>query len=149
MRPPSATPIDDHESGNPDRIEQMRGYLMVVATVITTITYQPALRPPGGVWQTANQSIACCDEAKCEAGTLVFAYGNSEFVFLCYLICNSIAFTASLCVIFLLISGFPLKNKCLMVLHLPCIPLSHSWALHTYWLSSCLSHQILETNLGI
>ncbi|KAL4625532.1 hypothetical protein ACB092_05G033400 [Castanea dentata] len=139
LPPSSAITNDDHEFGNQTRlsktksnkvleymrskrdwIEQMRGYLMVVATVITTITYQPALSPPGGVWQTdikdANQSIACSDEAKCEAGTLVFAYGNLEFVFLCYLICNSIAFTASLCVIFLLISGFPLTNKCFMVI---------------------------------
>ena len=30
----------------------MRGALMVVATVITTITFQPILNPPGGVWQT-------------------------------------------------------------------------------------------------
>ncbi|KAM4099839.1 hypothetical protein ACB094_05G022700 [Castanea mollissima] len=113
-----------HESGKsaPFRewIEQMRGSLMVVATVITTITYQPALSPPGGVWQTdikdANQFDACNDTNKCEAGTLVFAYGNYELVFLFYLTCNTIAFTASLSVMFLLISGFSLKNKCFMVI---------------------------------
>ena len=34
-----------------DWLEETRGSLMVVATVITTITFQPALSPPGGFWQ--------------------------------------------------------------------------------------------------
>ena len=32
-----------------DWIEETRGTLMLVATVITTITFQPAISPPGGV----------------------------------------------------------------------------------------------------
>lgn len=100
-------------------IEEMRGSLMVVATVITTITYQPSLSPPGGVWQAdiknSTESNAC-PHPPCEAGTLVLAYGGDELVFLSYLICNTIAFTASLSVTFLLISGDFLKNKCFMVI---------------------------------
>ncbi|KAL0009926.1 hypothetical protein SO802_005034 [Lithocarpus litseifolius] len=125
--------IGHHESGKPTQlskkrskqkgnwIEEMRGALMVVATVITTITYQrPALSPPDGVWQSdikdSNQANACSGKNKCEAGTLVLAYGGYEDGFLYFLICNSIAFTASLSVIFLLISGVPLKNKFFMVI---------------------------------
>ena len=132
LPPPSATMIGHHESGKPTQlskqrskqkgnwIEEMRGALMVVATVITTITYQPALSPPGGVWQSdikdSNQANACSGKNKCEAGTFVLAYGGYEDGFLYFLICNSIAFTASLSVIFLLISGVPLKNKFFMVI---------------------------------
>ncbi|XP_058742257.1 uncharacterized protein LOC131614715, partial [Vicia villosa] len=32
-------------------IEETRGTLMIVATVIATMTFQSALNPPGGVWQ--------------------------------------------------------------------------------------------------
>ena len=113
---------DHHESGKSEPfskwIEDMRGSLMVVATVITTITYQPSLSPPGGVWQTDIKNPTesnACPNPPCEAGTLVLAYGSYELVFLFYLICNTMAFTASLSVMFLLISGFSLKNKCFMV----------------------------------
>ncbi|KAM3699375.1 hypothetical protein ACJW31_05G021000 [Castanea mollissima] len=128
--------IGHHESGKPTQlskqrssqfvylkhkgnwIEEMRGALMVVATVITTITYQPALSPPGGVLQTdiknSTEIIACCNT--CKAGTLVLAYGDDENMFVQFLLCNSIAFTASLSIIFLLISGVPLKNKFFMVI---------------------------------
>nr|POE93907.1 solute carrier family 25 member 44 [Quercus suber] len=135
LPPPSTTMIGHHESGTPTRlsktrssqlleylryksnwIEETRGAFMVVATVITTITYQPALSPPGRVWQTdlrnSNETKACLNRT-CEAGTLVLAYAY-ENLFLNFLVCNTIAFTASLSVIFFLIIGFPLKNKFFM-----------------------------------
>ena len=100
-----------------DWLEETRGSLMVVATVITTITFQPALSPPGGFWQNDidNKTVAaaCGYGTTCEAGTLVLAY-DYETVFLLFLISNTISFTASLCVTLLLISGFPLKNKAFM-----------------------------------
>ena len=136
LPPPSATTIGHHESGKPTQlskqrssqflylthkgnwIEETRGALMVVATVITTITYQPTLSPPGGVWQDEKNSSEsnACRNTTCKAGTLVLAYGGYEYMFVLYLLCNSIAFTASLSVIFLLISGVPLKNKFFMVI---------------------------------
>ena len=96
----------------------MRGSLMVVATVITTITFQPALSPPGGVWgETKNTTSAgsgCGQNGNtCEAGKLVLAY-NYENAYFVFLVCNTISFTASLSIIFLLISGFPLKHKVFM-----------------------------------
>ena len=86
--------------------------------MITTITYQPSLSPPGRVWQTdiKNSSEIACRNTTCKAGTLVLAYGGYEDMFIQFLLCNSIAFTASLSVIFLLISGVPLKNKFIMVI---------------------------------
>ena len=52
-----------------DWIEETCGALIVVATVITTITFQPAISPPGGVWQTnvkdASQGSKCRPDSMC------------------------------------------------------------------------------------
>ncbi|GMY34668.1 ankyrin repeat-containing protein BDA1-like [Fagus crenata] len=135
LSPPSATVVDVNESANPSRaskkmskwlehlryqgnwIEEMPGALMVVATVISTITFQPAISPPGGVWQTdvtdPSQGYTCSTDNKCYAGTSVM--GSSFFyLYQIFIFCNTISFTASLSVIFLLISGFPFKNKVCM-----------------------------------
>ncbi|KAK7859237.1 hypothetical protein CFP56_007816 [Quercus suber] len=51
------------------------------------------------------------------AGNSVLACDfNHNYGFLMFMIYNTISFTASLCVVFLLISGFPLKNKVCMCL---------------------------------
>ena len=65
LSPPSITIVDNHESAKlaqpskkrrnlleflkykGDWIEETHGAVMVVATVITTITFQPAISPPG------------------------------------------------------------------------------------------------------
>ena len=99
-----------------DWIEETRGALMVVATVVTTITFQPAISPPGGVWQTNIKDdiigTGCNATHTCVAGTSVFGSFRSRY----FMVVNTISFTASLCAIFLLISGFPLKNKVCMAL---------------------------------
>ncbi|GMY34663.1 ankyrin repeat-containing protein bda1 [Fagus crenata] len=124
-------------------LEEMRGTLMLVATVITTITFQPILNPPGGVWQNdvvvvpkkIDSGIVPSDvnpptwvsdvnpptwvytpiqNITCEAGTSVFACAPYYHRYFIFMICNTVSFTASLCVTFLLISGFPLKNKLCM-----------------------------------
>ena len=98
-------------------LEEMRGTLMVVATVITTITFQPIVNPPGGVWQNQkkvglNQGFK--QDITCEAGTSVMACKPDPLNYFIFMICNTVSFTASLCVTFLLISGFPLGNKLCM-----------------------------------
>lgn len=72
-----------------DRIDETRGALMVVATVITSITFQSGV----GVEH---------DEVP------------NNFQSNIFFMSNSISFAASVSVIFLLISGFPLKNKVCM-----------------------------------
>ncbi len=128
--PPSATIVDHRESTKlarsskkrrkwfkyqGDWIEETRGALMVVATVITTITFQPAVSPPGGVWQTnvndTSQGFGCNPNNTCAAGTSVLGSTSDFDMFICF---NTISFTASVCIIFLLISGLPLKNKFFM-----------------------------------
>lgn len=96
-------------------IEETRGTLMLVATVIATMTFQSAISPPGGVWQenTLTGGLNCTTYGLCEAGTAVLAYAwPHEFIkFMTY---NTISFFWSLGVVLLLISGFPLKNKVMM-----------------------------------
>ncbi|TKY64307.1 ankyrin repeat protein [Spatholobus suberectus] len=97
-------------------MEQRRGSLMVVATVIATMTFQIAINPPGGVWQSKAGSKEGCAPGKiCEAGTSVLAFGGENHQQLKYeifiLLCT-ISFSASLTTILLLICGIPLRNKC-------------------------------------
>ncbi|XP_004495279.1 uncharacterized protein [Cicer arietinum] len=96
-------------------IEETRGTLMLVATVIATMTFQSTISPPGGVWQenTHTGGLNCTTYGICEAGTAVLAYAwPHEFVqSMTY---NTTSFFSSLGVVLLLISGFPIKNKVMM-----------------------------------
>ncbi|XP_057718368.1 uncharacterized protein LOC130932923 [Arachis stenosperma] len=70
---------------------------------------------PGGVWQenTRNGGHSCKSYGVCEAGTAVVGYVWSED-YVRFMFFNTISFFASLCVVLILISGFPLKNKVVM-----------------------------------
>ena len=87
---------------------------MVVATIITTITFQQAARPPGGVWpQSGNVTHYSGYNIKVDAGTSVV--GSIDLLYYFYfMIFNTISFIASVTVTFLLISGFSVKNKMCM-----------------------------------
>ncbi|KAI5427554.1 hypothetical protein KIW84_032816 [Lathyrus oleraceus] len=103
-----------YENNQGNWMEQMRGSLMIVATVIASLTFQIAINPPGGVWQE-NSGIqqGCAPDQTCKAGTSVLAFGDSAqktryelFLLLC-----TVSFSASQSIIVLLICGFPLRNK--------------------------------------
>ncbi|KAB2634947.1 ankyrin repeat-containing protein [Pyrus ussuriensis x Pyrus communis] len=61
-------------------VHETRGFLMVVATVISTMTFQAVLNPPGGVWEinntntTVNDRPVCSEGDVCVAGTAVLGY---------------------------------------------------------------------------
>ena len=139
LSPLSAAAVGHHESVEPiqsrknwlkylkyqgDWVEDNRGSIMVVATVITTITFQNIANPPGGVWQANTTDFTdskgrniCSLGNPCYAGNAVFAYGGTTNMrYLYFSISNTISFVASLSVTFLLISGFPIKNKVCMSL---------------------------------
>ncbi|KAL5149068.1 Ankyrin repeat-containing protein BDA1 [Glycine soja] len=96
-------------------IEEKRGTLMVVATVIATMTFQSAISPPGGVWQedTITGGHNCTTYGICKAGTAVLAY-DWPHGFLKFMTFNTTSFFSSLAVVLLLISGFRLENKLMM-----------------------------------
>ena len=94
-----------------NQVEENRGYIMVVATVITIITFQQAASPPGGVWpQSGNVTHYSCQNIEVDAGTSVIGSINPLYYFY-FMIFNAISFISSVIVTFLLINGFLIKNK--------------------------------------
>ncbi|XP_027910378.1 ankyrin repeat-containing protein ITN1-like [Vigna unguiculata] len=79
------------------RLEEMRGMLSLVSTMISTVTFGVVMNPPGG-----DLSIH---------PLLRMQY---EEMFTSFLTMNTISFIASLGVTLLLISGVPLKNEVTM-----------------------------------
>ena len=87
---------------------------MVVATVITTLTFQQAASPLGDVWsQSGNVTFYTGHNIKVDAGTSVIGSIDPLYYFY-FIIFNAISFITSVIVTFLLISGFPVKNKICM-----------------------------------
>ncbi|KAL9304315.1 hypothetical protein ACSQ67_021578 [Phaseolus vulgaris] len=79
-----------------DWLKDMRGNLSLAATIITTITFQTAINPPGGVRPAPESGYVECTKN---------LNGNP---------CpgeNTICFVSSLAMCLLLVSGFPLNNR--------------------------------------
>ena len=84
--------------------------LMVVATLIATVTYQATLSPPSGFWSAESrrsQSINSVQKRDLLPGEAVMA-GDPE-VFAVFTVFNAVGFFASIAMISLLTSGFPLR----------------------------------------
>ncbi|KAK4269120.1 hypothetical protein QN277_022317 [Acacia crassicarpa] len=131
--------IDKWLQYNGDWLEDMRGNLSLVATVISTLTFQAALNPPGSIIQQGirpsgpdfnltssfitsidNGPLACLTytygyrrtRTSCPGeAMLAHRYPNMFNRFITY---NTISFVASLCVALLLVSGVPLKQRVVM-----------------------------------
>ncbi|KAI4308526.1 hypothetical protein L6164_031587 [Bauhinia variegata] len=102
-------------------LEDMRGNLSMVAALISAITFQAALNPPGGVVQTStgtdNTLIGCnsstgqsVDGNNICTGEAVLAVVYSV-TYLYYIKFNSFSFVASLSAALLLVSGIPLRHR--------------------------------------
>ena len=99
-------------------MEDMRGYLATVATVIATMTFQVGLNPPGGIVQNEEKGVVDCPKpnekidyhTQACPGDSVYAAArrNQYFVFMWF---NGISFFTSLCVRLWLISGLPLSRR--------------------------------------
>lgn len=103
-----------------DWVVETRGMLMVVATMMSAMTFQAAISPPGGVWEDTKTNSSntyddfgipvCSGDNVCKAGTAVLGY-TSDLYFSSFITSNTISFLASLSVTLLLVSGFPLHNR--------------------------------------
>ena len=91
-------------------LKKERDSLMIVATVIAAMAYQAGLNPPSGVWQKDSDSKGAFDYL---AGTSIIAYKYPKGYprFMAY---NTVSFVASLSIIFMLISGLPIKRRIFM-----------------------------------
>ena len=79
--------------------------------MITTVTFQQAASPPVSVWpQSGNVTHYSDYNIEVDAGMSVVGSIDPLYYFY-FMIFNAISFIASVIVTFLLISGFPIKNK--------------------------------------
>lgn len=95
-------------------LKDMRGMLIVVATVIATLTFQVALNPPGGI-RPAEESgdISCHNKMNfknpCPGQAVLPAFYKDNYkTFLSF---NTTCFASSLAVCLFLVSGLPLNNR--------------------------------------
>ncbi|KAG2716328.1 hypothetical protein I3760_03G120600 [Carya illinoinensis] len=101
----SAQPIIEEQPRHGNWIDETRGTLMLVASVIATVTFQVGLNPPGGVRQ---QDFKNGTDA---AGTSIFLSQDYDNGYQYFLYFNTNSFVAALSILLVVISGFPLRNK--------------------------------------
>ncbi|KAA0051191.1 ankyrin repeat-containing protein [Cucumis melo var. makuwa] len=121
-----------------DWVQEVQGTMMLVATVIATVTFQGGVNPPGGVWQQDTPFIYSSIINTTKNGlsewykdfglyeeysylrnntSVLFPAGTGVMRFqqplLCslYLWVNTVSFLASMSVILMIVSRFPLKNR--------------------------------------
>ncbi|WVZ26653.1 hypothetical protein V8G54_005197 [Vigna mungo] len=94
-------------------LKDMRGNLSLAATIITTMTFQTAINPPGGVRPAKDTGHVKCrgseDGNLCPGEAVLAALYPSEYYR--FLLSNTICFVSSLAVCLLLVSGFPLNHR--------------------------------------
>ncbi|KAF5442135.1 hypothetical protein F2P56_037049 [Juglans regia] len=93
-----------HLQSRDNWIDETRGTLMLVATVIATVTFEAGLNPPGGVWQddTNNGTTVTAGTSICQS-----RYQHYQW----FLFFNTTAFVAALSVLLVIVSGFPQRIK--------------------------------------
>ena len=94
-----------------DWLKEKRDTLMIIAIVITAMSFQAGLIPPSGVWE---------DDRSKSQGRMIHFPGFSKLAFNYphryprFMTYNTVSFIASLSVIFLLISRLPMKKRIIM-----------------------------------
>lgn len=90
--------ISDSVATSPEHkewLKEMRGWLIVLATLAASVTYQAGLNPPGGFWQDNNGH---------RAGNPVLHDGPFQKRYLTFYYFNATAFATSLVIIILLLN---------------------------------------------
>ncbi|XP_058111704.1 ankyrin repeat-containing protein BDA1-like [Magnolia sinica] len=98
----------------PTKNRWKKGELMVVATLISTITFQAGINPPCEFWQDDNENSQDSSKIHSAGGSIMaHKYSGLYILFTIFIV---VAFIASLIVILLLASGFPLKLRALVMI---------------------------------
>jgi hypothetical protein len=111
-------------------LDEMKGYLGLMATVIATMTFQTALNPPGGIRSVRDDKQPTkTNDANNAYATGIYCgkFGKGTYWDLCpgeavigatspdgyshFLLSNTICFVASLSVCLLFVSGIPLNHR--------------------------------------
>lgn len=96
-------------------VEETRGALMVLSTVIITMTFQPTISPPGGLWQANSKEGETCGVNPCLTGKSVLA-STSKVNFTGFMFYNTLSFSCSVATIFLLMHGATLRKHFSLVI---------------------------------
>jgi hypothetical protein len=83
-------PASKNREDSTDPVERARSLILLLATLITTVTYQAGLDPPGGVWRD--------DDNGHSGGGLILPAPHAKR-YKVFFYCNSAAFVASIIVI--------------------------------------------------
>ncbi|KAL8058722.1 hypothetical protein ABFX02_03G038500 [Erythranthe guttata] len=98
-----------------DWLEKKKSALMIVASLIATMAFQAGVNPPSGVWQDDKyvDSLGKRLAYPRYAGLSVMAY-NYPIAYFIFSSINILGFIASLSIILLLMSGFPIRRRFFM-----------------------------------
>ncbi|XP_035539250.1 ankyrin repeat-containing protein At5g02620-like [Juglans regia] len=117
--------------GQSNWVEQTRGTLMLVATVIATVTFQTGINPPGGVYQQD-----CVGHAKFQncMGKAIFSHINPDEYEL-FLSFNTTSLVAALSVVLAVTIGIPKRSKLFIWLLTLAMLIAVTFMLSTYFLA--------------
>ncbi|XP_051143873.1 ankyrin repeat-containing protein BDA1-like [Andrographis paniculata] len=92
-----------------DWLDKKRSAMMVVATLIASMAFQVGINPPANVWENNTKTTTSARPGDVQYYlTKIYVYLKKYAPF--YIV-NTAGFIASLSIIFLLMSGLPLKNR--------------------------------------